>query len=784
MMRLRRAFTLIELLTVMAISAILLGLIVLPLFQSFNLTRAAQAFSDAQDRARVLTDRIAREVGNAAMVRGGNGYVLTSVNGATRQVNASSLVYYLPNSAGAIRATVVPYSKLDLIPPAEGDQSQIGSGAGYRDPVTGNIDPTLNHPKGQVVLPVAPGYTLVRYFVGRRDPFQEYNNPYDGILMARNGNRDNLYVLYRAEVQPFVLRAGQGSNGDTSTRWRPNLTYFQSDQATDMNIVYTLPNGTEIEGMDDPAFFEPTRNATLQIVDDRSTANSKGSRVANWLARSVVQTEVSRYDMVLPVYNKATHVPEYDPTTGAPRLIPLVQFRPERMNNDPATGSTAIRQGDESDISAAFAPDVFATQYGLWGGAVVRTFPQGWAPQDNAGILNRYEVGLVPSNNAKVGYSVYAYLPASGPVDYDPANLVELFDVDQYDRLSSLKGVGAQPDRIYPFSSAVGLANNRSSWIDNASLRTLFTPYDIDIKRGRVLASFDLKEVGDPTQTPSDPDNLPAVLTSPNAASVYGAINHPQPMTGVFSDAPYSSINEKFAKIWSDYPALQPNLVHRFVDLRALAQSDGTPSPLYPKHLAGTATGFTYDTADGGNRNKVQIVPGSDVVVGPDQLPGPNQGQLIRYTRITRGDPGPNQYKINYADFQEPVNGSNQIDYTVAFPGISTAGFDPRNYDPTNFVSAVLQPRYKVGYVQFNSDPAVPIPYGPIRISYRFQFTGTRTGLAVTAGQNKSDQFAVDYDTRQLLSVLLTIRNYPQSSIPNPQTVTLKSTATVRNYTR
>ena len=39
----RRAFTLIELLTVIAITAVLLTIIVLPIFQSFNLTRAAQA---------------------------------------------------------------------------------------------------------------------------------------------------------------------------------------------------------------------------------------------------------------------------------------------------------------------------------------------------------------------------------------------------------------------------------------------------------------------------------------------------------------------------------------------------------------------------------------------------------------------------------------------------------------------------------------------------------------------------------------------------------------------
>jgi len=43
---------------------------------------------------------------------------------------------------------------------------------------------------------------------------------------------------------------------------------------------------------------------------------------------------------------------------------------------------------------------------------------------------------------------------------------------------------------------------------------------------------------------------------------------------------------------------------------------------------------------------------------------------------------------------------------------------------------------------------------------------------------------AVDYDTRQLMEVLLTVRNYAQTTLPNPQYVTLKATATVRNPIR
>src|SRR5437660_1537276 len=65
----RRAFTLIELLVVIAITAILMTLIVVPLIQSFNLTRAAQGWAQAQDKARTLTERIAREINGAVGTR-------------------------------------------------------------------------------------------------------------------------------------------------------------------------------------------------------------------------------------------------------------------------------------------------------------------------------------------------------------------------------------------------------------------------------------------------------------------------------------------------------------------------------------------------------------------------------------------------------------------------------------------------------------------------------------------------------------------------------------------
>jgi len=776
-MRTRRGFTLIELLTVMAMSAILLGLIIIPLIQSFNLTRAAQAFSDAQDRARILSERIANEVGNAYSVRSA-GLVDTVLNGGAAKVPAGSLIASVSTENGYVEV-VLPNTKLDLVRPAEGDQSQVGTGAFTN--LQGRIDPTIQSPKGQVVLPVAPGFAMIRYFVGRRDPFKEYNNPYDGVLMARNSERDNLYVLYRIEVQPLVLRAGVGSNGDTSVRWRPNLQYFQSDAVTD----------TIIQDIDDPRFFEPSRDGTGAIITTDATAD----RLRKWVSRSVVQTEISRYDMIEPVYDLRTRAWVRLPDSEIPKIVPLVQFRPERISNDPAVGHMASREGEESFASEASGPDVYTTQYAQWASFVVRLFPRGW---DTNPSRNSYLVGITSDRAGEAGYapglSIYGYDPDVTPDDFDIENLKgnELFDVSTYSQLSALTGSGV---RVYPFTAAVAAANSRSGFLASGTWNSIFTPFTVDRARGKVITSIGIEEVGNANVAPTVLNNMPYALTS-FAAPL-------SPSTDTRTDlldattlvaAQYQPINDKFNLIYRNVPSLLPDGVHRFIDLRATRNSDGTPSPLFPNPIANQATGFTINTTDGGYRNRGQIVPGSETVTGPDQLPGPHYGQAIRYSRITTGEPGPNQYKINYADVAEPTNPSTGlIDYSVAYPGISTTGFNPRVYDPTNFISAVLQPRYKVGYIQLNSDPNVPLPFtsaasdsaqAGFRVSYRFQFTGTLTAQPVNGGRTKVDSVAVDYDSRELISVLLTIRNYPQSSQPNPQNVTLKSTAKVRNYSR
>jgi hypothetical protein len=709
----------------------------------------------------------------------------------------------------------LPWTKIDVVPAAQTGPTASG---GFVDPVTGKVDPTLKTFKGQVQTPTVPSTVMVRYSLALRDPTYQYNEPYSGILMAQSGTQDNLIALRRSVFATSIPGSKMvGSN--TVPAAVPNTALFALDS-----------NGNAI--LDDPRFlvfdrdpntaYDPT-NPTKNILQD-----SHNLRVYHWLglsptwensvdagvtvehqesnfAHTVLQTQVSRFDMIMPQYNLATRLPAYDSVNingtnyTIPRITPLLQFKPTVVSNDPAAGQEALRPGEETDNAVAIAPDVYKTQYGLWSSAVVRTYPEGFTNANTAN--NKYSIGYPSNSNEVPGFSIYAYDPSSGGAN-EFSSGIENFDVYTYDNaVTLLGGTGS----VYPFTAAALAANSRSGWLTNSLAKSLFTPYDILTGTGKIKASFDISEVGlnalpnDPNQDANRP-NLPTLYipNAPLAPSVDSGTNYPlSPVTG--SQANPYDINSAFNLEWNSHPSMRPN-IQRFIDTRVVANEDGTFSPLYPVTVANGVTNFQTKLADGSMMSRCRIVPGSETVTGPDQAPGDHYGHPIRYTRVTT-NPGVNEYRIVYVDQQEPNTGGTNPQVTVgayenAFNlGTSDiSGFQIDSYNPDNFVSATLQPRFKAGYIQLNSDPTQPLPQGysngegttmvPFKIDYRFQFTGTLSPANVAPGVGASDTFAVDYDTRQLMQVLLTLRSLPQSNLPNPQIVTLKATATLKNVAR
>lgn len=732
----RSGFTLIELMTVIAISSILLTIITIPMIQGFNLTRAAQGFADAQNRARNVVDQIVREVANAAEVRDNSGL-------------KGSVAIIVPGQNGAAEELILQNAKLDLIQPMGGYPEPGASGALRNpnilidpngdppDPLNWKEDPTLRTPTGQPMLPRAGGFKIVRYFIGLRTPIAAdgvsasvYNNPYDGILAAKNANADNLFVLYRAEAE---LRRWDA----TTSSWVLNNELFGPDVDGD-----GFP-----EDIDDPRFF----------IADGTPA--KAGRIFAWLRRSRIMTDINRYDMIQPVYNKGTRQVSY--VANKPQLIPSLQFTPVRRSAEAVEGSLAVRSGEESTNSAKLGPDVYRTQYGGWSTSTVKIWPSvvsavtPWLPNvpatsDNVVVQGapRLDVGGVP-----VGYSVYWIERSSG------RNL-EIFDVSAYRNAQvGLNAAGVPTAGLYPFSYGMTEANARSSWSTVPDAVRDFIPFVIDSRRGKVVTSFPITEVGNGGALPAGVDNRP--ISGTGLALTPGANEATLParsatnfQAAAFNPANANSrINQRFNVLWLDWDLMpgaslpKREYCKRFIDLRVTPNRDGEPTPLSPN------SGFI----------RPRIVPGSEIIIGPDQTPGPNLGRPIRYTRVSTGIVGPNEYKINYVDQPMPTD-SNFL---------TSLGLNPlAAYNANDFWTAIILPQFKAGYLELNSDPGQPLPDGNISVFYRFQFN------------ESADNMSVDYDTRQLMDVNLTIRNFPGGNLPEAQTITLRGSAGVRNFIR
>jgi hypothetical protein len=188
--------------------------------------------------------------------------------------------------------------------------------------------------------------------------------------------------------------------------------------------------------------------------------------------------------------------------------------------------------------------------------------------------------------------------------------------------------------------------------------------------------------------------------------------------------------------------------------------------------------------------NDVAIVPGSEVVFGPDQRPGPHYGFRIQYTRIPSKslDPvGPNQYKINYQSENEALPAVQHIELSRGYmefrPGaegsntvnVSDDAWAGGVYDPAVDYKPYGLPEHKANPA---FDPSIPAsaanpkvqnaPSDPVEVLYKFQ-----TNRA-------NDVVKVDYLTREQLNVTVESRLYDPAS-SRPQSAILTQNIKVRN---
>lgn len=149
------------------------------------------------------------------------------------------------------------------------------------------------------------------------------------------------------------------------------------------------------------------------------------------------------------------------------------------------------------------------------------------------------------------------------------------------------------------------------------------------------------------------------------------------------------------------------------------------------------------------------VVPGSEIVIGPDQRSGPNYGKPIRYQRVASASApvGPNQYRILYQD----VVPLRQL--------IATYG---QQEVTRNFYKYAPLLR---GYIEFYSDPQTPMPPGDNNIIITFAYQNNLP----------TDSYVADYQTRRLMDLVVGVRFY---GADRPVSLTQKTQVELPNIVR
>ncbi|BCW94536.1 MAG: prepilin-type N-terminal cleavage/methylation domain-containing protein [Fimbriimonadales bacterium] len=580
-------FTLVELLVVIAITAILLGLLLIPLVQGFRLTRQGQIQAQAQDTTRLVINQFTNDLKRAA-------YVFDS---ADRLINLPVL-----NGQGQVVVAPLRYAVIDMVMPAYGDPSQESNDPTSDIPI--NPDGSYN---AEIAVPIAPGRTVVRYFIGLMDNDNPYFNP-DEVPLAAATQPENYAVLYRAEFRLYVRQGNQ---------WVLNPELFGS-----------------IDEFFDPNFFY-------------------GARRAGWRKVAKPVVPLGQVDMVNVSFDEQ----------GNPRVESLMQLTPALAVNQMGAPIETDTLGDEG---AGAPPLQIRFPQGLWDVnpetlrlVAFRSRPD--ALQRNEPLRYFY---LAPNGNGEWYIRYYRATPDGQERDDWVANLTRIQQMVETgqplpDWFNSALNyyTDAEPMAFYVNSEA-GLIDLALPWWFQ------YPAQGVSFKTGVFATPFN----------DSNPD--------------------------------LTTINGRYNEAYNRDPNNAPN-VRRYVSLMDLDNNGA---------MDGSSNHLTFPSAS--------IVPGSEVVIGPDQRPGPNFGRPIRYQRVSAANatPGPNQYRILYQDaapYQEVMN---------------AYGFTPQ----------LLR-----GYIEFYSDPRTPLPPNAeifVTFFYRFNLNG--------------DSYVADYQTRRLMNLKMGLKFY------------------------
>ncbi|MFM7322743.1 MAG: hypothetical protein ACKO5K_14655, partial [Armatimonadota bacterium] len=326
-------------------------LLFIPIIQGFNITRKAQAETQAQSAARSGLERIAREVRQAS-------YIFD--NTATPVVVPLGRDVNLGPAGAPTRTPHILFAKLDLLPAAT---TGVGSGD-ILDPTTGK-----GLQGSPLRLPLAPGRRVVRYFLGL-----ERNTTSTGAAATYA----NLYEFGAREFTP------------SDTTHNPLVLYRAEFDPSDPNLIDQTRFESKLDGeggFDDPAFFYNIRVAP----NGRSYAE-------NWKAVSTPVVSGPRQDMLAWRRDQSGDI-----LPDAP-MRTLVQFAPGTVVGD--TAVPGFLTAGAAEVPGA-VPTMYTAKEAQWVLPFTVTFYRASAGRGTSrpsyGVLQlRFENEVQPDGSTRV----------------------------------------------------------------------------------------------------------------------------------------------------------------------------------------------------------------------------------------------------------------------------------------------------------------------------------------------------------------------------------------------
>ncbi len=401
-------------------------------------------------------------------------------------------------------------------------------------------------------------------------------------------------------------------------------------KATNMKdgpIIVEDPNffyDNSLAGGNDPTAGDPATWAVPGWKD--LNGDGKVEIWENWRAVSTSLVRTDKVDLMALARDPLTNGILYD-AANHPTVSPLATFKPAFVQNDPAVPTNLEQGGNEAPVT--ISPN-FTSQY------------DHWASNFRVFVYRNTGNGTDPTQTNPLDYYEGVILPAS--FQGNPLPNPGAFKIVH---IAKSTGFTITPGMPPPDPTNPALPDVSGQFLNGVFTSSPIFSFAANSDKGLLTFGYPSTSIINtgPTGTPA---------------------NAPLPQR-------YSpdAINNAYVGFEAN-GMLGPG-ARRFLSLTQLPNNNWGPNPLNPATITASPLAASPNTVA-----TPSIVPGSELVFGPDQLPGIHYGHRIQYTRVSSaaGFVGANQFKIVYS------NNTNTPG------GIANAA-----------------PSLMAGYVEFNSQP-------------------------------------------------------------------------------